>query len=200
MVETTKAMQYIINGANAILSDRKMRIAPKYMQVLCTNILQAIAGIHANCCLAGIAMIVSEQCGKIEAALQNEGVNMNYASEPIPEVYLLRRIPREPAVSERDMLVELPEVTKMCKAIINMEYTTGADVRMYPVVEEMGRGGQLQQKDVQCDHQHGVCDGRQRENVPSGQRNGQGRTTSEEVWRQSNDPRGGTEGSKKAQP
>lgn len=34
----------------------------------------------------------------------------------------------------------------MCNVIINMEYATGANVRMYPVVKEMGRGGQLQKK------------------------------------------------------
>ena len=88
LVETTKVMQYIINGANAILSERKMRMAPKYIQVLCTNVLQAIAGVTADCCLVGIAMVINEQCGKIEAALQKTGVNMKYAMEPVPVVDL----------------------------------------------------------------------------------------------------------------
>ena len=83
---------------------------------------------------------------KSEAALQKEGVNMNYAMEPIPEVHPSQYIQCEPDVSERDRLVELPEATNMCKAIINMECVTRDDMRMCPVIEEMSRGGQLQKK------------------------------------------------------
>ena len=81
-------MEYIINGANVILSERDMRMAPKYIQVLCTNVLQAIAGVHCDCCLVGIAMIFNEQCEKTEAALQATCVNMKYVQEPVPTVHL----------------------------------------------------------------------------------------------------------------
>ena len=95
-------MHYIINGANVILSDREMRMVPKHIQVLCTNVLQAIVGVHSDCCLVGLAMIINEQCEKIEAALQATGVNMKYALEPVPAVHLSRRIPHEPEVHGRD--------------------------------------------------------------------------------------------------
>ena len=134
LVKTNKAMQYIINHANAVLSEREMRMAPKYVQVLCTNVLQAIMGVHCDCCLAGLAMIINQQCEMIEEALQATGVNKKYFGLPVPEVHLSRRVPREPEVHERDRLVELPDATKMYKSILNCEYPVGDDVRMVPVL------------------------------------------------------------------
>ena len=59
-----------------------MRMAPKYIQALCTNVLQATTGVHSDCCLVRIAVIINEQCEKIKAALQKKGINMKYAMYP----------------------------------------------------------------------------------------------------------------------
>ena len=101
LVETTKAMQYIINGTNGTLSPRKMIIAIKCIQLLSTNTLQAISGVHINVCLLGVAILLDNQTAKIEAELQKEGVNMKYMGTCLPEIHLSRQIPHELSVEQR---------------------------------------------------------------------------------------------------
>lgn len=110
-----KVIQYIINGANGILNLRNMRMAIKYIQVLSTNTLQAIPGVHVDVCLVGMAMILNV---KIELELQKEGVSMKYVGTCLPEIHVSRHIPHEPSGDQRYRLVDVPEAMEMLKSVI----------------------------------------------------------------------------------